>query len=301
MTSWDDARYFLAVARTGNLSAAARALKVNATTVGRRLRALEATLGSRLFDRADRYVLTLPGEAFLRRAERIEQEFQSASLAVSGHEQRLTGTLRVTAPASFGPFFLVGLIAEFQKAHPEVVVELIAETRWFNLTKREADVAIRAPRPTQPELVTKQLGVLGSGLYASRGYLEARGAPGEDFAGHDFIGFDETFHPGVEVKWLEEHLGKGRIRFRANSAHMIAAATAAGIGLGIFPSVLAELFPELVLVRPPPEVALTEVWLVVHPELRQAARVRAFIDFLDEAMPRHDARLRGPTAPSRRG
>lgn len=297
MFPWDDARYFLAVHRTGSLAAAGRALRVDASTVGRRLRALEAALGARLFDRADRFTLTLPGEAFLRRAERIEQEFHSASLAVSGHEHRLTGTLRVTAPASLGAFFFLPLIAEFERRHPEVVVELVGESRRLNLTKREADVAIRAPRPTDPQLVIRKLGEVGSGLFASSAYLEARGTPrGTDFEGHDFVGYDETFQPPEEVSWLSRHQGQGRTRLRVNSAHMIAAAVAEGLGLGIFPCVLSPLFPSLVMVRPPPKVALTEIFLVVHPELRRAARVRAFMDFMEEELPRHRARLRGPSS-----
>lgn len=296
MFVWDDARYFLAVHRSGSLAGAGRLLKVDASTVGRRIRALETALGARLFDRADRFVLTLPGEAFLRRAERIEDEIESASRAVSGHEHQLTGILRVTAPPSLGSFFLVQLVAEFERAHPEVVIELVAETRRFDLARREADIAIRTPRPTQSQLVIRRLGDYGSGLFASRQYLEERGMPrGNDFSGHDFVGFDETFQPEQEVRWLEQHQGEARVRLRANSSHMIAAAVAAGMGLGIFPCVLTSLFPSLVMLRPPPKVVVNPLWLVVHPDLRKSARVRTFIDFLEEAMPRYRARLRGPT------
>jgi DNA-binding transcriptional LysR family regulator len=296
MFLWDDARYFLAVHRTGSLAGAGRTLKVDASTVGRRIRALETALGARLFDRAERLVLTPPGEAFLARAEQIEEAFQTATLAVSGHESRLTGTLRVTAPASLGAFFFLPLIAAFERAHPEVVVELVGESRRLNLTRREADVAIRAPKPTQGQLVITRLGDVGSGLFASRGYLQTKGTPrGLDFAGHDFIGFDETFRPEQEYRWLTENLGQGRIRMTANSAHMIAAAVAEGLGLGIFPCVLAPLFPELVQVRPANKVAMTDLWLVVHPELRTSARVRAFMAFMEKVMPKHRARLEGAT------
>ena len=159
---WNDARYFLAIARGRSLSAAGRSLQVQQSTVGRRLATLETDLGARLFDRTpDGYLLTQSGEALLSHAERMEDEALSAERALLGREGRIAGLVRLTAPQAFGNGFVVPLLARLREEQPEILVELVADNANLSLTKREADLALRFGRPRQPLLVIRRLGGRG--------------------------------------------------------------------------------------------------------------------------------------------
>ncbi|PTL82818.1 LysR family transcriptional regulator [Vitiosangium sp. GDMCC 1.1324] len=295
MFGWDDARFFLEIHRAGSLSAAGRKLRVNQSTVSRRLAALESALGARLFDRTpDGYLLTPAGEALLPRAERMEDEAIAAARDVAGGESRLVGTVRLTAPETFGSRFLTARLADFHQRYPDITLELVADNRAFSLSRREADVALRLDRPTQPLLVTRQVAEVGTTLYAAKAYLSTRGKPrSSDFTGHDLIGFDETFQPEAEVRWLAQRTRGARVVFKSNSPQSQLAAAEAGMGLALLPCYLAEPVPGLVQVLPVSEGVVRGLWLVLHRDLRQTARVRALTEFLTQLLRREHARLRG--------
>jgi DNA-binding transcriptional LysR family regulator len=284
MFEWDDARHFLAVHRARSLSAAARALGVNQSTVGRRLAAFEATLGARLFFRTpEGYVLAPSGECLLPRAERMESEAHAVLREVSGEEARHTGTVRITAPDGFGAFYLTPLLAEMHGALPEIDVELVADNRTLSLTKREADMAVRTGRPKEPSVLARKLCDFANALYAAPSYLAARGRPvPPNFAGHDFVGFDDPFST-TENDWVEQAARKGRIVFKSNSTPARAIATVAGMGLGLLPCYLGDADPRLVRVGTERPV-VRNLWLVLHRDLQHSARIRACADFLVEAI-----------------
>jgi DNA-binding transcriptional LysR family regulator len=295
MFGWDDARFFLEIHRTGSLSAAGRKLRVNQSTVGRRLVALELALGARLFDRTpDGYLPTPAGEALLPRAERMEEEALAAARDVAGGEARLAGTVRLTSPEAFGSRFLTTRLADFHRRYPDITLELVADNRALSLSRREADVALRLSRPTQPLLVTRQVAEVGVTLYASEGYLASRGRPRlADLSGHDLIGFDETFQPEAEVRWLAQHARGMRVVFKSNSQQAQLAAAEAGMGLALLSCYLADPVPGLVRVIPASKGVVRGLWLVLHRDLRHTVRVRALAEFLVEALHRERARLRG--------
>lgn len=295
MFGWDDARFFLEIHRAGSLSAAGRGLRVNQSTVGRRLAALESALGARLFDRTpEGYLLTPSGEALLPRAERMEEEALAAARDVAGGEARLAGSVRLTAPETFGSRFLTARLADFHRRYPDIALELVADNRAFSLSRREADVALRLARPVQPLLVTRQVAEVGTTLYASKGYLAARGKPRpRELSGHDLIGFDETFQPEAEMRWLAQHARGARVVFKSNSSQSQLAAAEAGMGLALLPCYLADPVPGLVQVLPVSKGVVRGLWLVLHRDLRHTARVRALADFLVEALHRERAVLRG--------
>ena len=302
MFGWDDARYFLEIHRAGSLSAAGRGLRVNQSTVGRRLAALESVLGVRLFDRTpEGYVLTPAGEVLLPRAERMEEEALAAARDVAGGEARLAGTVRLTAPEAFGSRFLTARLADFHRRYPDITLELVADNRAFSLSRREADVALRLARPVQPLLVTRQVAEVGTTLYASKDYLAARGKPrpGHQLSGHQLIGFDETFQPEAEVRWLAQHARSARVVFKSNSPQSQLAAAEAGMGLALLPCYLADPVPGLVRVLPVSKGVVRGLWLVLHRDLRHTARVRALADFLSETLHRERAVLRGGPEPRR--
>ena len=305
MFAWDDARVFLAVARRGSLSAAGRLLEVQQTTVGRRLAALETALHVRLFERTSAgYVLTEPGEALLIHAERIEGEALSAERALLRREGRIAGTVRITAPQAFGNGFLVPVLARLRDEQPDVVVELVADNAFLNLTKRDADVALRLSRPTQPLLAARRIGEVATGLYASRDYIRRRGRPTwSALTGHDYVDYDETFPQKDAMSWLRRQTRGARCVLRVNGTHGIASALEAGLGIGPLPCWLGDTVPGLERVLSG-EGYVQELWLLVHRDLRHVARIRAVTTFIAAAAERAQARLLGRAgrrhSPSRR-
>ena len=280
MFDWNDARYFLAIARARSLSGAGRALKVEQSTVGRRLQALERALGARLFDRTPAgYLLTSAGDGLLAHAERIEDEALSAERSLLGRESRVAGEVRMTTPQAFGNLLIAPLLARLHARQPEVVVELLADNANLSLTKREADLAMRLGRPNQPLLIIRRLGDVANGIYASRAYLARRGRPrGGDLTGHDVVDYDESYLQKQAISWFHQRTRGGRRAVRVNNSHGLAAAIAAGMGVGPLPCWLGNSTPGLERVMPE-EGYVQDLWLVLHRDLRYVARIRAVADF----------------------
>jgi DNA-binding transcriptional LysR family regulator len=278
---WNDARYFLAVARLGSLSRAARQLGVQQSTAGRRIAALEAALGARLFERMPEGLSpTAAGQLFLTCAERIEDEVLSAERQLAGKEGRATGRVRITAPQALGFELLVPLLLRLKAEQPGIVVELVADNAPLDLSRRHADLALRLAMPTQRRLVARRLGVVVDALYASREYLALAGPVRSGaLANHSFIDFDESFVRRDTAVWLSERLLGARCALVVNGTHGILSAVRAGFGIGLLPCWLAEGEPRLVRVLAEDEIE-HELWLVVHPDLRRAGRIRAVSDFL---------------------
>ena len=298
---WNDARYFLAIARGRSLSAAGRSLHVQQSTVGRRLGALETTLGARLFDRTpDGYLVTQAGEALLTHAERMEDEALSAERALLGREGKIAGVVRLTAPQAFGNAFITPMLARLRDEQPEILVELVADNANLSLTKREADLALRFGRPRQPLLVIRRLGDVATGLYASQGYLDRRGRPrGQELGAHDYIDYDDTFLHKDTISWYRQCTRGGRCTFRVNGSHGIVAAIQAGMGVGPLPCWLGDQAAGLERVLPG-QGRSDELWIVLHRDLRHVARVRAVAEFFGREMRREAPRLVGRVRAARR-
>jgi DNA-binding transcriptional LysR family regulator len=282
---WDDARIFLAIHRAGSLSGAGRELRINQSTVGRRLGTLEEAIGARLFDHTpDGYVITSSGERFLARAERMESEADDVAREIAGVESRLTGIVRVTAADAFGLRVLTPILGRFHERYPEIEVSLISNSRVLSLSKRESDIGLRSPRPKEPALVTRRVAEIGYGLYATRGYIEARGRPrpGTDFEGHDLVGYDEDYGP--DAAWLALHSRRGRTVMRLNRTLGFLELALMGVGLALLPCYLGDPEPNLVRVFAPTDTLTMDLWLVLHKDMRHTARVRACADFIAEAL-----------------
>jgi DNA-binding transcriptional LysR family regulator len=283
---WNDLKYFLACARAGSLSKAGRSLKVDQTTVSRRLTALETAIGASLFDRsAPRTLLTAQGEALFEAAERLEQSALEIGRIASGSDARLEGVVRVAASETLSVAFLAGQLARFQEAHPGIQLELVTGVVSSNLLKREADLAVRAgARPTQRSLIARKLGRHPFHLYASEAYRAARPKAGRagPLDGHDLIGYCDELSQIPPVQWIEQHANGARVVMRTNSLLSAAEAAFGGSGVAALPAFLGER-KGLVLVRKEP-IAYNEMWLVVHPELQHTGRVRAVIEHLTAAL-----------------
>ncbi len=295
---WDDLRYFLAVARARSLSGAARELRVNHSTVFRRIAALERQLGSRLFDRLARgYALTAVGEEMMEIATRIEDDVLTLDRQVLGRDRQLSGSVRLTTVDEV--FELIAPeLSEFRNKYPGIQLDVNTDMQVLNLSRREADVALRpGGRPTEPDVVGRRLCDLASSLYASRSYLARRGTPRRrsDLKSHDVVTFDEGRAHVVTHRWLMEHAGADRVAFRGSSMIAQRAAVQAGLGIGILPRFVGDSDPELAPVLRPFDEWNYGLWLLIHRDLRQTCRVRAFLEFIAEVIEGHRSLFEGKT------
>jgi DNA-binding transcriptional LysR family regulator len=279
---WDDLRVFLAVHRFGSHKGAARQLAVDPTTVGRRLAALEASLGARLVVRTpERVQSTQAGLELLRYAERIETEALNAERALAAADERLEGALRVTATDGIVHYLLLPALSEFRALHPGVTVDLRIDARVYDLSRREADVALRLVRPKEPALVARRLGTIQWSLFASEAYLERRGTPRNlaSLAGHDFVGYDPALDL-PETRWLQRTVRAPRYVVRVTSTTAQAVACAEGHGIALLPTFVAPLQPRLKPLIPRLVGPKRDAWGVVHADLRANARATAFLAFM---------------------
>lgn len=287
MFAWDELRFVLAVARHRNLRGAAAAIGVNHSTMFRRLNALERQIGSKLFERLpDGYRPTRSGVRLLETAERMETELLALDRELSGRDTRLTGELRVTASQSLAYGVLADEIARFNARHPGIVVELLVDDRVFDLSRREADVAFRAARPTQGDLFGRKLLDLRWRFYAAPSYLKLNPPPRRiaDLAKHRLIGWSEGTQPTKAAAWLNKNVPASAISYRTGSPinHLMAAK--AGLGLALLPCYLGEADDGVEAVMNPLPDLHTELWLVTHRSLKDTARVRAFMEIVGDGI-----------------
>ena len=242
---WDDLRFFLAVARAGRLTAAARQLEADHTTVSRRISALEAALKAKLFERSPQgYTLTEQGERLLAKAEAMETQALAVASELGGADLALSGTVRIGAPDGIGTYFLAPELGALAERHPGLTLQLVALPRTFSLSKREADIAVTLEQPTEGRLVSRKLTDYRLRLYASQDYLNRHG-------------------PVAELSDLAAQ----------------AEAVRAGIGIGILHDYAVRQFPELQVVLPDISYLRT-YWLVTHADVRSLRRVEEVYSFI---------------------
>lgn len=285
MLAWDDLRVFLAVHRARSHAAAGRALRVAPTTVGRRLAALEAAVGARLFTRGPEGLLaTEASRALLARAERMEAEVLEAERELSGADARPTGSVRITTGDGFATYILAPALPAFLAAHPGLSVEVRAEVRALDISRGEADVALRLFRPRERSLVARRLGVERYGLFAAPAYLARRGTPrvARDLAGHDLVLYDRELDRLRTQIWFRQAAAGARIAVRANTTTLLQAACAAGAGIASLTASYVRGDPRYVRVLPRLEPPPNDLWAVTHPDLRSTARVAAILRFLEQ-------------------
>jgi DNA-binding transcriptional LysR family regulator len=275
--NWDDVRYFLEVARQGKLTAAARVLQVEHSTVSRRVGALEHQLGLRLFDRLPRsWNLTSEGEQLLAYARRIEDEALALGRAAMG-AGTLRGTVRISAPPVVASHFIVPRLGALRRRWPGIALELIGEARHANLFRREADLALRLSRPEEPGLAARSLAQIEYGLYAAPAWLERPAGEWE------FIGYEDKL------------AGTRPFALRSNDLAALHQACRAGLGLALLPHFLARDDASLAVVDGHAAVLSRPIWLAIHPDVRRSPRVKAVAEALTELFAQHAPALaRGP-------
>jgi len=282
---WDDISLFLTLVRHRSLSQSARVLSMTHSTVGRRIKGLEAALGTKLFERtAAGFLLTDSGEVLLREAEGIEAHVAEISAAFGGEAAEVGGTIRVATMEALGSLYLAPRFIGLYERHPSMRVELVTASHWINLSKREADVLISFPKPGGHGIVSEKIGEFALFLYASHDYLDRYGMPAtvNDVEDHRFIDYIDELVVISAVRWLSDVLRDQEITFRSTSLVAQYHAAIASMGIAMLPTFVAAADPRLTPVLPDQIIVKRDFWLSVHKDLEHIPRVRLVLGFLKE-------------------
>lgn len=282
---WNELRTVLAVARSGTLAGAARQLDVRHSTVFRRMENVERRLGARLFERSRQgWAPNAQGEAVAGAAAEMEEAALAAERAITGADARLEGVVRIATSELLAAFLLPRLLPRFLAEHPGVEVEVTAANRSVDLTRREADLALRATPEAPPTLVGRKVALLHYAVYAAKSLLGRRRAP-PDLPSLPWIGYDESVSGFLVARWMRETFPHVMPRLRADSLTCLLRHAAAGAGVAPLPMFAAAQDARLVRITPPIEAPVMGLWVLSHPEVRGNARIRALAAFLAEAAP----------------
>ncbi len=299
--NWDDLRIALSVAAEGSVASAARKLGLSHSTVLRRVAGFEKRLGLRLFERLPTgYAATQGGEELLSAAQRMGEIAAALELRLAGQDLRLTGGIRVTTTDTLMVTLLPELFAGFRQAYPGFVIDVAVSNQMFNITRRDADVAIRPANDPPEALVGRRVASAARAIYGGKQYAARGRLTLADLAVEPWLAPDDSLAQTSIAQWMQATLPGAEIVFRADSLVALADAAAAGLGLVALPCYLGDARPGLVRVRPPIAEMATTLWLLTHPDLRRTARVRAFLDFAGDWLKQRRGLLEGRRRASRR-
>lgn len=280
--AWDDFRLIRAIAEKRALPAAAVALGLNHSTVFRRLGQIEDALGLKLFERhRSGYVTTPAGDEMAELAERVDQDITAFARRLAGQEIKPAGELRVTTNDTLLVDLLTPLLAGFLGRCPEIRLDIVLSNQALNLSRRDADVAIRATDSPPESLVGRRAGRIAWCLYGRSDDAELRQAAlADDLWERHWVSLGDQFTSLKAVRYLQKHVAPERVVYRVNTVLGLAEAVEAGIGIGFLPCFIDDRRPGLVrLSDPDPELA-ADLWLLTHPDLRHSPRVRVFLDYM---------------------
>ncbi|MEX1036109.1 MAG: LysR family transcriptional regulator [Sneathiella sp.] len=293
---WNDIRFFLELSRKGRLTEVAKALKVDHTTVSRRVLALEEKLDAKLFEATPRgFVLTQAGERLLPQAEAMESASAAIQDTVGGENQTLTGTVRLGVPEGFGSQFLAMELTAFRQLHPKIELEFVANDRFVSLSKREADLSITLARPKSGRLISRKLTDYRLRLYASRDYLTTHPSivSTEDLQDHNFISYIDELVPDPQLLYLSDIVTNPNVTLKSSSIVLQFQATLAGAGLSILHCFAADGYPDLVCLLPEEVEINRTYWLNTPEDIHDLARIKAVSQFLSDVVQHRRKKLLG--------
>jgi DNA-binding transcriptional LysR family regulator len=284
MLEWGDLRYFLAFARAGSMQAAAKTLGVNQSTVQRRIAELEERLGRPLVERhLTSYRLTELGQELRPAAEEVEAAVATFKRQLAASDKDLTGTIRVTCGSILADRLRrTNLIDEFHARHPGLRVELVISDRFLDLSKGEADLAIRAGEPRDEALIGRKIAEAPWAVYASHGYLKGHGRPmrPEDINRHFVVGCGDSIAHYPGARWLQSVAPHATIASRSDNWPGLVLAVKSGAGLAALLAFQGDIEAELVRVIDNIDLT-TPYYLLMHRDMQQTPKVRAFADFVE--------------------
>lgn len=280
--AWDDLRLVKAIAETRSLPAAAARIGINHSTAFRRLKQIEEALGLALFEKhRSGYALTAAGEEIAALAARVDEDIAAVTRRLAGKDVAPSGELRVATNDSLLADLLTPVFAAFRERYPGVRLDILIGNQPLNLAKRDADVAIRATDNPPENLIGRRVARIAWALYG-RGGDFAGGIPPESAALREtnWVSLGEQLGALKVVKWIAAHVPPERVVYKVNTVLGLAEAVEAGAGIGYLPCFIADARPALTRLAPPEAEFGSDLWLLTHPDLRHAARVRVFLDFL---------------------
>lgn len=285
MLDWSDLSIFLEVARHRSLSAAAKRLGVDHTTVGRRIRTLERELDCNLFTRS-RFglVLTDAGQRLLEQAEPMEAHAHAIQRVVGAQGREPSGTVRLASMEAIGSLYLAPRLPRFYQKYPDIRIELVTASHWINLSRREADVLISFPRPAGGRLLAEKIGEFQLRLYGAPAYLKRAGVPRRpaDLAQHHFVDYIDDLVQIQAVRWLSDVVRQPQVVFRSTSLIAQYQSAVAGLGLAMLPSFVAARDPRLKPVLSSLVSSRRDLWLSVHEDLAHLSRIALVKRFLED-------------------
>ena len=279
---WDDLRFVLGVAEHGSIRGAANSLAVNRTTVLRRIKRFEHRLNCELFERAESgYVLTMEAERLLAAAKDVERTLADLERKIAGRELLLEGDIRITTTDSLMMSTVAPHLATFSTKHPHITVEVALTNQRLNLSRREADVAIRPLDGPPDQLAGKKLSDLEFALYASPTYLDH--TCHLHFEQHRWLGVDEPLNTTPVANWLRDNAPTSNVSLKAGSFVVLRLAAEHGLGLALLPTRLGDQSANLVRYGDPIPEVKSQLWILTHSDLSEAARIRAFVEHFADA------------------
>lgn len=292
-TNWDDLRFALAVAAGGSLAAGGRRLGVNHTTVLRRIAALEKQLGVRLFERLPSgYVLTPQGEELAAAAKTVGEIVQRLELKLAGSELAVSGPVRVTTTDTLMASLLPSIFSDLKTAHPGIEVEVTISNLLLNLSRREADVAIRPADDPPSVLFGRRICSVGFAVFGRRAGDDSRLSL-EALARQRWVVPDDSLAATAAARWLAAELPGIEVASRADSFTALAKLAEAGLGVAPLPCYLGDGMSGLVQLTSTIEAMRTNLWLLTHEHLRHTARIRTLMEFVGAALVRRRSIIEG--------
>ena len=295
--SWDEFRLVKAIAETGSLAGAGDVLALNHSTVFRRLNTLEQELGSRLFERARTgYMPTPAGEEMVALAARMFEDITEFERRIAGRDVKPSGELRVTTNDSLVAHLTTPLFGAFCRQYPEIKLDVVIDNRALNLSRRDADVAIRATAEPPETLVGRRIAVIAWSIYGQKDCAIASTEEPVTLAEHAWIGFGDALSGIGPSRWITRAVPSSKIFYRLNTVLGMSQAIESGLGIGFVPCFIGDRMPGLVRLLSKPMVFDSSLWILTHPDLKNSARVRAFVDFMSRELMRYKALIEGHEA-----
>jgi DNA-binding transcriptional LysR family regulator len=296
--AWDDFKLVRAIAQARSLAGAAGLLGINASTVFRRLGETEARLGLRLFERYRQgYVLTAAGEEMSQLAERFDEESSAFFLKHVGQNAAPSGEVRVTTTHSLTTHLLTPILADFRRHFRDIRLDLVLSNVALNLSRRDADVAIRVTETPPENLIGRRIATMAVAMYGARSLLgECDKAADEALQSAPLVALGNDHVLQRAARYFRAPLAAERIVYTIDNVLGLAKAVEAGIGIGALPCLIGDQTADLVRLSPPEREVAPSIWLLTHPELRHSPRVRAFLDFVGDALMKKRALIEGLAA-----
>jgi DNA-binding transcriptional LysR family regulator len=286
--SWTEIETILSIARTGSLSAAARVLGLEHSTVHRRISAAESRVGFRFFERTRTgYIPRARLQALIDAAVLMEETKLAAEERLLGRHSPLSGEVRLSTSEVLGSYLLPRTLEKFLDVHPEITVEVGVTNRQVDLTRREADLALRVTEQPPEHLIARQIGAVAYAVYGARGRFETvqRRSPAQ----LPWLGFADELADIAQARWLRDHPPQHEPRTRWGSLIALVHATRRALGVSALPCLAAAQYPDLIQIGP--VLGEAPLYILTHPKARENARARALREFLREEIPPQIAQI----------